>query len=57
MAKMEDSKPVDLASNAYNKQLASEIQASICDDRPSVPHDEVMDDMSAYIESIIQKQA
>lgn len=46
-----------IETDAYHKQLAIEIQASIADDKPNVPHDEVMDDMTAYIESIIQKQA
>ena len=32
---------------AYNQWLASEIQASIDDSRPSISHDEVMADMDA----------
>lgn len=44
-------------SQAYNKQLATEIQASIADERPNVPHDEVMDDMNTYIENAIQSQS
>lgn len=34
---------------AYNQWLAGEIQASIDDPRPSIPHDEVMAEMDADI--------
>ena len=34
---------------AYNQWLAGEIQASIDDPRPSIPHDEVMSEMDADI--------
>ena len=34
---------------AYNQRLAGEIQASIDDPRPSIPHDEVMSEMDADI--------
>jgi len=37
---------------AYNLWLAAEIQASIDDPRPSIPHDLVMADMDAEIASI-----
>ena len=39
-------------SAAYNKWLAAEIQASIDDPRPSIPHDEVMGRMDAKIASL-----
>ncbi|MDN5754051.1 MAG: hypothetical protein L0H15_12410 [Nitrosospira sp.] len=37
---------------AYNKWLAAEIQASIDDPRPSIPHDEVMAEMDAGIAAL-----
>ena len=37
---------------AYNQWLASEIQASIDDPRPGIPHDEVMDAMDADIAAL-----
>lgn len=37
---------------AYNQWLASEIQASIDDPRPSIPHDEVMAGMDADIAAL-----
>ncbi len=37
---------------AYGKWLASEIQTSIDDPRPSVPHDEVMAEMDAGIAAL-----
>lgn len=37
---------------AYNLQLAKEIQASIDDARPSIPHDEVMAEMHADIAAL-----
>lgn len=37
------------AAAAYNKQLADEIEKSIDDARPSIPHDEVMARMDARI--------
>lgn len=37
---------------AYNQWLASEIQASIDDPRPSIPHDEVMAGMDAEIAAL-----
>jgi hypothetical protein len=37
---------------AYGKWLASEIQASIDDPRPSLPHDEVMVEMDADIAAL-----
>lgn len=39
-------------SAAYNKWLASEIEASIDDPRPSIPHDEVMARMDAGIANL-----
>ncbi len=37
---------------AYNQWLAGEIQASIDDPRPSIPHDEVMSEMDADIATL-----
>lgn len=37
---------------AYNQRLASELQASIDDPRPSIPHDEVMAEMDADIAAL-----
>ena len=37
---------------AYNQWLASEIQASIDDPRPSIPDDEVMVEMDAGIAAL-----
>lgn len=37
---------------AYNQWLAGEIQASIDDPRPSIPHDEVMTEMDADIAAL-----
>lgn len=37
---------------AYGKWLAAEIQASIDDPRPSIPHDEVMAEMDADITAL-----
>lgn len=37
---------------AYNRWLAGEIQASIDDPRPSIPHDEVMSEMDADIATL-----
>jgi hypothetical protein len=37
---------------AYNLQLASEIQASIDDPRPSIPHDAVMAELQADIAAL-----
>lgn len=37
---------------AYNRWLAGEIQAAIDDPRPSIPHDEVMDEMDAAFAAI-----
>ncbi len=37
---------------AYTKWLAAEIQASINDHRPSIPHDEVMAEMDADIAAL-----
>ena len=34
---------------AYNQGLASEIQTSLDDPRPNIPHDDVMDEMDAEI--------
>ncbi|HRF30069.1 MAG TPA: hypothetical protein PLM02_05610 [Azonexus sp.] len=41
---------------AYNQWLASEIQASIDDPRPSIPHDEVMAEMDADIAALPKKK-
>lgn len=41
---------------AYNQWLAAEIQKAIDDPRPSVPHDEVMAEMDAYIASLFKKR-
>ncbi len=41
---------------AYNQWLAGEIQASIDDTRPSIPHDEVMAEMDATIASLPKKK-
>ncbi len=40
---------------AYNQWLAGEIQASIADPRPSIPHDEVMAEMDADITALPKK--
>ncbi len=40
------------AAAAYNKWLAAQIQASIDDPRPSIPHDEVMAEMDAGIAAL-----
>lgn len=37
---------------AHNRWLAAEIQESLNDSRPSIPHDEVMDAMDAQIDAI-----
>jgi hypothetical protein len=37
---------------AYNQSLASEIQASIDDPRPSIPHDEVMAEMDTNLAAL-----
>jgi hypothetical protein len=43
---------------AYNQWLVGEIQASIDDPRPSIPHDEVMAEMAADIAALpIKKRA
>ncbi|EKN4765953.1 hypothetical protein FG469_004240 [Yersinia enterocolitica] len=41
---------------AYNQWLAGEIQASIDDPRPSIPHDEVMAEMEADIAALPKKK-
>ena len=41
---------------AYNQWLAVEIQASIDDPRPSIPHDEVMAEMDADIAALPNKK-
>ena len=41
---------------AYNQWLISEIQASIDDPRPSIPHDEVMAEMDADIAALSKKK-
>ena len=41
---------------AYNQWLAGEIQASIDDPRPSIPHDEVMAEMDADIAALSKKK-
>ena len=41
---------------AYNQWLAGEIQASIDDPRPSIPHDEVMAEMDADIAALPKKK-
>jgi len=41
---------------AYNQWLAGEIQASIDDPRPSIPHDEVMAEMNADIAALPTKK-
>lgn len=41
---------------AYNQWLASEIQASIDDPRPSIAHDEVMAEMDADIAALPKKK-
>ena len=41
---------------AYNQCLAGEIQASIDDPRPSIPHDEVMAEMDADIAALPKKK-
>ena len=41
---------------AYNSWLAGEIQASIDDPRPSIPHDEVMAEMDADIAALPKKK-
>ena len=42
---------------AYNQWLAGEIQASIDDPRPSIPHDEVMAEMDADIAALPKKKS
>ena len=42
---------------AYNQWLASEIQASIDDPRPSIQHDEVMSEMDADIAALPKKKS
>ncbi len=42
---------------AHNRWLAAEIQASLDDPRPSLPHDEVMAAMDADIDTIENKRA
>jgi hypothetical protein len=37
---------------AYNDWLAAEVQASIDDPRPSIPHEEVMAELDAYITAL-----
>lgn len=41
---------------AFNQWLVSEIQASIDDPRPSIPHDEVMAEMDADIAALPKKK-
>ncbi|OGB05744.1 MAG: hypothetical protein A3E52_03205 [Burkholderiales bacterium RIFCSPHIGHO2_12_FULL_63_20] len=41
---------------AYNQWLTGEIQASIDDPRPSIPHDEVMAEMDADIAALPKKK-
>jgi hypothetical protein len=41
---------------AYNQWLAGEIQASIDDPRPNIPHDEVMAEMDADIAALPKKK-
>jgi len=41
---------------AYNQWLAGEIQASIDDPRPSIPHDKVMAEMDADIAALPKKK-
>jgi len=41
---------------AYNQWLAEEIQASIDDPRPSIPHDDVMTEMNADIAALPKKK-
>lgn len=41
---------------AYNQWLAAEIQASIDDPRPNIPHDEVMAEMDADIAALPKKK-
>ena len=41
---------------AYNQWLAGELQASIDDPRPSIPHDEVMAEMDADIAALPKKK-
>ncbi len=45
------------AAAAYNKWLATQIQASIDDPRPSIPHDEVMAEMDAGIAALATEHA
>jgi hypothetical protein len=40
---------------AYNAWLTNEIQASLDDPRPSVPHDEAMTEMDAEIAALTDK--
>lgn len=40
---------------AYNQWLAGEIQASIDDPRPNIPHDEIMAEMDAGIAALPKK--
>lgn len=42
---------------AHNRWLAAEIQESLEDPRPSVPHDEVMAAMDAEIDTVERKRA
>ena len=42
---------------AYNQWLATEIQASIDDPRPDIPHDEVMAEMDADISALETEHA
>jgi len=42
---------------AYNQWLADEIQESINDPRPSIPHDEVMAEMDADIAALPKKKS
>jgi hypothetical protein len=41
---------------AYNQWLASEIQASIDDPRPNIPHDQVMAELDAEIDALSKKK-
>ena len=42
---------------AYNQWLASEIQASIDDPRPNIPHEEVMAELDASITAMAANAA
>lgn len=41
---------------SYNEWFKSEVEASLADDSPTTPHDQVMAEMDAIIATAIQKR-